>query len=86
MITPGAMVTVTTVRVTADFSIARYYLSIFSPNEDPKKILEKIEGGAHRIKSELASRIKNQLRKIPEVRFYLDDSLDYAERIDDLLS
>lgn len=80
------MVTVTTVRVTADFSIARYYLSIFSPNEEPKDVLKKLEGGAHRIKTELASRIKNQLRKVPEVRFFIDDSLDYAERIDDLLS
>jgi ribosome-binding factor A len=80
----GAMVTVTIVRVTKDLSMAKVYLSIFGgkDNEDSyKEIVKK----ASQIRSELAKIVKNQLRKTPELQFYVDDSLDYAMKIDELL-
>lgn len=80
----GAMITVTKVRITKDLSIARAYLSIFAA-QDKQAIIKDVKSNSKRVKSALAQKIKNQVRKIPELEFYLDDSLDYIENIDNLL-
>jgi ribosome-binding factor A len=78
------MITVTKVKITPDLSLARIMLSIFGV-EDKQKVLQKITSEKSEIRFELGKRIKNQLRKVPELAFFLDDSLDYIERIDQLL-
>lgn len=82
-ITLGAMVSVTVVRVTADLSLARCYLSVFA-HQDPTAVLASIESNTGVIRREVGNRLKN-MRKIPSLRFFLDDSLDYADQIDKLL-
>lgn len=79
----GAMVSVTVVRVTADLSLARVYLSVFA-GPDKKEVLESIQLNASRIRGEVGRRLKN-MKKIPELAFFIDDSLDYANKIDELL-
>lgn len=81
---PGTMVSVTIVRVAPDFSFAKVYLSVFGKME-PKECVDLINVNAKKVRGELGNRIKNQLRITPEVAFYVDDSLDYAEEIDQLL-
>lgn len=81
----GAMVTPTVVRVSPDLSSARVYVSIFG-GADNQEVLEEIKGAAGQIRYELGQKVKDQLRKTPELFFYLDDSLDYAENIDNLLA
>lgn len=80
----GALVTVTVVRVTADLSIARIFVSILSMKEDRLKVLDNINENVSRIRFEVGKELKN-LRKIPELQFRIDDSLDYAMEIDRLL-
>jgi len=79
----GAMVSVTIVRVTSDLSLARIYLSVFA-GPDKKEVLKNIQEHARKIRGEVGKRLKN-MHKIPELQFYIDDSLDYAETIDKLL-
>lgn len=79
----GAMVSVTTVRVTSDLSLARIYISIFA-GPDKKEVLENIRTNASRIRGEVGKRLKN-MHRIPELSFFIDDSLDYAEEINNLL-
>ena len=79
----GAMVSVTIVRVTSDLSLARIYLSIFL-GPDKKEVLESIRLHDRKIRGEIGNRLKN-MQKIPELLYYIDDSLDYAENIDKLL-
>ena len=79
----GAMVSVTTVRVTSDLSLARIYISIFA-GPDKKDVLENIRTNASRIRGEVGKRLKN-MHRIPELSFFIDDSLDYAEEINNLL-
>lgn len=81
----GAFITVTSVRVSPDLSIAKVYLS-FLLAKDKQQLLEDIEEKNKTIRQLLARRIKNQARVIPELRFYLDDSADYASKIDSLLA
>ncbi len=81
---PGVMVSVSVVRVSSDLSIARAYLSIF-PAARAEEILKNIQDNAKAIRYEMAQRVRFQLRKMPELNFFIDDSLDYAERIDSLL-
>lgn len=81
----GTLVSVSIVRVTPDLSMARVYLSIF-PSEKGSEILESIRKNARSIRFELASRVRFQLRKTPELQFFLDDSLDYIDNIDSLLN
>lgn len=78
------LVSVSAVRVSPDLSIARAYLSIF-PSDKAKEILENINRSARTIRYELGQKVRFQLRKIPELAFHLDDSLDYIENIDHLL-
>ncbi len=80
---PGAMITVTKVYVTPDLSIARTYLSIFG--KDANEVLKLVEMKASEIRKQLGSRVKHQLRHVPELRFFIDDSLDYIENIESLL-
>jgi len=82
--THGVLVSVSTVRVTPDLSIARAYLSIF-PSDKAGEMMENINSQSKTIRYELAQRVRFQLRKTPELQFYLDDSLDYIEKIDQLL-
>jgi len=81
----GKMITVTTVRVSPDLGLAKIYLSIF-PSGNSEKILEEITDNTPRIRNELGSRVRKQLRIVPEIAFYLDDSLDYIDNIDSLLN
>lgn len=80
----GTLVSVSTVRVSPDLSVAKAYLSIFPP-EKAQEILKNITENARTIRYELAQRVRFQLRKTPELTFFLDDTLDYLERIDELL-
>lgn len=79
----GAMVSVTIVRVTSDLSLARIYLSVFA-GPDKKEVLDNIQQNSRKIRGEVGKRLKN-MHKIPELLFYIDDSLDYAETINKLL-
>lgn len=82
--THGTLVSVSAVRVSPDLSIAKVYLSIF-PAEKSQELLESIKTSAKTIRYELAQKVRFQLRKCPELSFYIDDSLDYIENIDKLL-
>ncbi|SNY94952.1 30S ribosome-binding factor RbfA [Flagellimonas pacifica] len=77
----GTLISVSKVYVTTDLSIAKIYVSIF-PNKDGNKLLEGIRSNQSLIKHELAQRTKNQLRRVPELNFYLDDSLEYIDKIE----
>ena len=78
------MVSVTKCRVSPDLSICTAYLSIF-PSERGDELMKNINASEKTIRYELGTRVHNQLRIIPELRFFIDDSLDYIERIDNLL-
>ena len=80
----GTMVSVTRVKISPDLSICTAYLSIF-PSEKGEEILANVNANTKGIRYELGTRVRNQLRIIPELRFFIDDSLDYIERIDELL-
>ena len=80
----GVMVSVTRTRVSPDLSICTAYLSVF-PSEKGEELLKNIESNIKTIRYELGTRVHNQLRIIPELRFFIDNSLDYIERIDELL-
>ncbi len=80
----GVMVSVTQVKVSPDLSICTAHLSIF-PSERGEEILTNINNSTSQIRYELGTRVRNQLRIIPELRFHIDDSLDYIENIDRLL-
>ena len=80
----GVIVSVSNVRVSPDLSIARVHLSVF-PSEKGKEIIDTANRNEKTIRYELARRVRYQLRKTPELTFFLDDSLDYIEHIDELL-
>ena len=77
----GVIISVSKVSVTSDLSIAKAYLSIF-PSGEATPLLKGIQAEQHKIRHELARRTRNQLRRVPELLFYLDDSLDYIEKIE----
>lgn len=81
---PGTLVTVSAVRVSPDLGIAKAYLSIF-PSEKREELLKAIRINTKAIRFDLGQRVHLQLRKIPELAFFIDDSLDYIENIDNLL-
>lgn len=83
--THGVIVSVSAVRVSPDLSVAKAYLSVF-PSEKAKEVIDNIEASRQTVRYELAQIVRHQLRKVPELQFYLDDSLDYIENIDSLLS
>ena len=80
----NSMITVTKVNISRDLSVAKVYLSLFS-TADKKELLEKIIKRSGEIRYKLGKRIGKQVRIIPEVQFYMDDSLDYIENIEKLL-
>jgi ribosome-binding factor A len=77
----GVLISVTKVQVTSDLSQAKVFLSIF-PNDKRDELLEGIKSNAPLIRHELSQRTKNQLRRVPGLAFFIDDSLDYIENID----
>lgn len=80
----GVMVSVTRVRVSPDLSICTAHLSIF-PSERGEEIMANIQKNEKQIRYELGTRVRYQLRIVPELRFFIDDSLDYIDHIDELL-
>jgi ribosome-binding factor A len=80
----GIMVSVTNVKMSPDLSVSKAYLSIF-PSQKGKEIMENINSNKKSIRYELGSRIGKQMRRVPELVFFLDDSIDYLENIDQLL-
>jgi ribosome-binding factor A len=78
------IISVSAVKVTSDLTTAKVYLSIF-PNEKKAEILKAIQTNTPLIKHDLAQRVKNQLRKVPDLLFYIDDSLEYIASIDNAL-
>lgn len=81
----GVLVTVSVCRISPDMSICRVYLSVF-PSAKAEEIIKNINENAKAIRFELGKRVRYQLRIIPELKFFLDDSLDYIENIDHLLN
>lgn len=77
----GTIISVSKVRVTSDLSQARAYLSIF-PSKDANAILDDLNAIKPQLRHELAQRTRNQLRRMPNLEFYLDNSLDYIEEIE----
>ncbi len=80
----GALITVTKVIVTKDLSMAKIYLSLFA-TKDKNALLEMIRTRTREVRHDLGTRVRNQLRVIPDLQFFLDDSLDYIDNIDHLL-
>lgn len=80
----GAMITVTKVNVTPDLALAKVYLSLFAV-ENKDDLLEQIRSHTREIRYKLGQRIGKQVRVVPELNFFLDDSLDYIENIERLL-
>lgn len=83
--THGIIISVSAVRISPDLSIAKAYLSIF-PSTKAQEILDNLTRNARTIRYDLGQKVRFQLRKVPELAFYLDDSLDYIENIDNLLN
>ena len=79
----GGMVSIAGVKITPDLFDARIYLSFFKV-KDNDAALKKVEEQAHEIKKELTGRVRHQLRSMPKLTFYIDDTLEYAEKIDKL--
>lgn len=79
------IISVSKVNVTSDLSIAKVYLSVF-PSEKGPELLAAIKSNAPLIKHDLAQRVKLQLRRVPNLIFFIDDSLDYIQKIDNALS
>ncbi len=77
----GVVISVTKVQVTTDLSQAKAFLSVF-PTQNREEILDNIIASTASIKNELAQRTKHQLRRMPNISFFIDDSLDYIENID----
>lgn len=80
----GMILSVSKVYVTSDLSIGKVYISIF-PVKEAKPVLRGIQAEAPRYRHELARRTRNQLRRVPELQFLLDDSLEYIEQIEQSL-
>ena len=80
----GAMVTVSGVKISPDLAMAKAYVSIF-PSAKAQDVLQRLQDETSRLRAELGRRVAKQLRIVPELAFYLDDSLDYVEHIDELL-
>lgn len=80
----GTLISVTKVRITPDLGMAKAYLSIF-PTKQQDDVMTYVDEHNGHLRNELAQRIRQQLRIIPELRFYLDDSIEYEQNIDRLL-
>ncbi len=84
LLLPGGLITVTAVRVSPDLGQAKVYVSLF-PAPDKKAVLERIRERTHHLRGALGQRVGKHMRVVPELLFYVDDSLDRAEEIDNLL-
>ncbi len=80
----GAMLTVSGVKISPDLSVAGIYVSVF-PSQKSGDVMKMLEEMKRQLRGELGRKMAKQLRIIPELNFYLDSSLDYVERIDELL-
>lgn len=80
----GILISVSKVKVTVDLSVAKVYISIF-PNDKGPEIMEGVKSNAPLIKHEIAKRTKHQLRRMPQLEFFIDDSLEYIDQIDQSL-
>jgi ribosome-binding factor A len=80
----GSMLTVTTVRISDDLMVAKVYLSIFAPGNDTDAIFDHILEHATSIRTELATLVRHQLRRVPELQFFLDDTAEYVNKIENL--
>lgn len=78
----GIIVTITGVRMTDDLSIAKVYLSVFAPGADVAAIFEGIRDRETHYRTELAHKMRNQLRRMPEIHFFLDDTAEYVSKIE----
>ena len=83
--TPNLMVSVTKVKVMPDISMAKIYISVF-PKDKVEMYIENLKTNKNQLRHDLSQKLKSQLRKVPELNFYLDESLDYIEKIDKELS
>ena len=81
----GTLVTVTEVKVSPDFSIAKIYLSVFN-TEDKQTVILEMEENSVRLRQSLANRIKRHVRRIPQIAFFLDDTLDEMDRLNQLFN
>jgi ribosome-binding factor A len=82
----GSIITITTVRLTPDLSVARVYLSIMAPGENEKTVFSKLQDSKSEIRTLLAHRIRHQVRKIPDLQFFIDDTSEYVNKIESLFS
>jgi len=80
----GGLLSISSVKITPDLLEARIYLSVFQA-KDNQAVLKKVEEKAFEIKRELSAKLKHQLRRIPEIRYYLDDTLDQVFKMEELL-
>lgn len=80
----GTLVTVTVARISSDMGVAKIYLSIF-PSENKEPVYKNIHENASTLRFLLGQRVGKQLRVIPQLQFFIDDSLDYIEKLDTLL-
>ncbi|MEO1023512.1 MAG: 30S ribosome-binding factor RbfA [Bacteroidota bacterium] len=80
----GTFVTITKVRLTPDLSIAKVYVSVFAPGRDERQVFEYLDEQVPAIRHRLAAIIKNQVRKIPELHFYADDTSEYIDNMERL--
>ena len=83
-LSPGRIITVTVVRISPDLSLAKVYLSIF-PSDNITEVLQTILDNRKVIRHELGKKIRHQLRVVPELAFFVDDTLDYVDKIEELL-
>jgi ribosome-binding factor A len=80
----GSMITITTVRVSDDLMVAKIYLSIFAPSGNSAKVFDYIMEHIVPIRASLATLIRHQVRRIPELHFYMDDTAEYVNKIEGL--
>ena len=81
----GVLVSITQVRTSPDLAIARFYLSVFGSDE-PQLIVDMLNTTAYEWRRKLGTELKNHLRKVPEVEFFLDDTMAYAQKMNELLN
>lgn len=82
----GSIITITSIRLTPDLSVARVYLSILAPGQNEKAVFSKLQDANTEIRTTLAQRIRHQVRKIPELQFYMDDTSEYVNKIETLFA
>ena len=79
----SALVTVTSVKMSPDFNIAKIYLSIYN-SDDKEGVIEEMENNVHRLRQSLSQRIRKHVRRIPQIQFYIDETLDEMYRLNNL--